>query len=223
NQARDHRLRLLFPTGAPVATFHAATTFDTAARSTVPVDDHGWVHPAPRTFPHQGWISANGLTVSAPGLPEGEVTPDGTVAVTLLRAVGWLAKLTLSTRPVPAGPGLPTPGGQCPGPLHTRVSLFAGDGDPALVRAAELGLRAVLAGPSPVLSAGTSALAVDGPVVLSALKPAEYGPGSVVRLLNPGDDQVTATVRFARSPGSVDAVRLDESPADAPVGFDAGA
>jgi hypothetical protein len=34
NLAHDHRLRLLFPTGAPVATFHAATTFDVAVRST---------------------------------------------------------------------------------------------------------------------------------------------------------------------------------------------
>ena len=30
NTARDHRLRLLFPTGRPATTFHAATTFDVA-------------------------------------------------------------------------------------------------------------------------------------------------------------------------------------------------
>src|SRR5207244_5738114 len=40
--APDHRLRLCFPTGAPVDEFRAATTFDTALRSTAPIDDHHW-------------------------------------------------------------------------------------------------------------------------------------------------------------------------------------
>ena len=70
--ATNHRLRLRFPTGAGVERFAAATTFDTARRTTAPVDDSRWVHPAPRTFPQQGWIAANGLVVGAPGLPEAE-------------------------------------------------------------------------------------------------------------------------------------------------------
>ena len=64
-------------------------TFGVAERSTDPVPHHGWWHGPPTTFPHQGWISAHGLTVGAPGLPEAEVTDDGTIAVTLLRAVGY--------------------------------------------------------------------------------------------------------------------------------------
>src|SRR5262249_12255390 len=39
NPAADHRLRLLFPTGGPVTTFHAATTFDVAMRTTARPDD----------------------------------------------------------------------------------------------------------------------------------------------------------------------------------------
>ena len=126
NRAPDHRLRLRFPTGAPVDTFDAATTFDTARRSTAPVDDTGWVHPAPRTFPHQGWIAANGLVVGAPGLPEAEVTPDGDVLVTLVRSVGALARIELRTRPMPAGPEMMAPGAQTQGPRrrdhHARAA-----------------------------------------------------------------------------------------------------
>ena len=115
NRAPDHRLRLRFPTGADVDEFDAATTFDVDRRSTAPVDDAGWVHPAPRTFAHQGWIAANGLVVGAPGLPEAEVTPGGDVLVTLVRSVGALARIELRTRPLPAGPEMMTPGAQTQG------------------------------------------------------------------------------------------------------------
>ena len=70
--AADHRLRLLFPTGAETATFRTATTFGVANRATEPPEAHGWLHPPPPTFPHQGWIEANGLVVATPGLPEGD-------------------------------------------------------------------------------------------------------------------------------------------------------
>ena len=47
NAARDHRLRLLFPTGVPVDEFRAATTFDTATRTTERADDRGWAASRP--------------------------------------------------------------------------------------------------------------------------------------------------------------------------------
>jgi alpha-mannosidase len=220
NRATDHRLRLLFPTGAPVEHYAAAATFDTARRTAGLPDARGWMHAPPRTIPHQGWIAANGLTVAAPGLPEAEVTTDGTIAVTLVRAVGWLARITLSTRPIPAGPGHPTPGAQCLGRLATRLSLFTGTADPASVRAAELGFRAVCAGPEPLLAEGGSAFAVDGDVVLSTLKPAADGDGTVVRVLNPNDEPASAVLRWARPPTDVTSVRLDESALDGPLDVD---
>jgi hypothetical protein len=71
-------------------------------------------------------VSANGLTVVAPGLPEAEVTADGAIVVTLLRAVGWLARFGLRSRMQPAGPLMPVEGAQMLGPLEARLSLFAG-------------------------------------------------------------------------------------------------
>lgn len=220
NTARDHRLRLLFPTGRPVARFHAATTFDVAERSIARRDDARWLHHAPSTFAHQGWVSANGLTVVAPGLPEAEVTPEGTIAVTLLRAVGWLARYDLQSRPVPAGPAMAVAGAQLPGRFEARLALLAGC-DPVAARDAELGLRGVIAGPERLLAPGVALLALEpAGLVLSALKPAEHGDGIVVRVLNPTDAPMTAVLRPGFRVAEARAVQLDEEPAAHAVALD---
>lgn len=223
NTAADHRLRLLFPSGGPVEHAVAATTFGVVARGTTPKDGARWLHRAPRTFPHQGWVAANGLTVAAPGLPEAEVHPDGTIAVTLVRAVGWIARYDLTTRPVPAGPAMPIAGAQSPGVIEARLALLAGV-DGVAARDAELGFRAVVAGPDPLLATGRSLLSLEPPaLVLSALKPAEDGDGLVVRVLNPDGAATTATLRFGFPLRGAEAVRLDETPSDDAVAVDDGA
>jgi mannosylglycerate hydrolase len=215
NQARDHRLRLRFPTGAPVDVFTAATTFDAARRSTAPIDGSNWIHPPVRTFPHQGWMAANGLVVGAPGLPEGEVSPDGTVLITLVRSVAWLSRFDVHTRPLPAGPEMPVTGGQVQGTVGARVVLAA---DPAVVSDVELGLRGVLGGPAPLLEACRSLLSLEpATLVLSACKPAEDGDGLVVRVLNPSDEPLEARLAFGFDVADVALVRLDESPLAEPV------
>lgn len=214
NTARDHRLRMLFPTGAPVDSFLAATTFDVAERTTAKTDDSGWIHPAPTTFPCQGWVSANGLTVVAPGLPEAEVTQDGVIAITLLRAVGWLSRHDLHSRPGPAGPALHTPGAQCLRTFEAHLSLLPGL-DPRAARDAELGLLATVAGAAPLYPDGQPLVAIaPRELVLSALKPAEHTPGLVLRVLNPTDDAREAVVELGFDASAASVVRLDESPTD---------
>jgi mannosylglycerate hydrolase len=217
NTARDHRLRILFPTGRRVDEFAAATTFDIARRTTGRRDDGGWVHPAPATFVQQGCVSANGLTVAAPGLPEAEVTAEGVIAITVVRAVGWLARMDLRTRPQPAGPVIPTPGAQCLGTIEAQVSLLCGC-DPAAARAAELGLRAVAAGGTALLPAERAQLRIEpAEILLSALKPAEQGEGVVVRLLNPTDTGVEARLTVGFPFRAAESLCLDERPADFPL------
>ncbi len=210
NRAKDHRLRLRFPTGAPVHTHDAATTFDTARRTTDAVDDADWVHGAPPTFPHQGWISANGLTIGAPGLPEAEVTPAGDILVTLVRSVGALARLELRTRPMPAGPEMPAPGAQVKGKIRATITIAA---TPADARAAETGMWGVLGDDGPLLADGLSLLQLDATAsILSACKPAADGNGIVVRVLNPSDDPDEIALRFGFDIADATAVRLDETP-----------
>ncbi len=225
NRASDHRLRMLFPAGdGPAA--HAATTFDIMARRRGRPDDSDWIHPAPDTFPHHGWIAKDGLLVMAPGLNEGEISERGEIAVTLVRATGWLSRPDLASRPGDAGPALVTPGGQCPGPLDVRLCLAITPPEraPNVARDAELGLEAVAAGDAPLWPAGEPLLEVEPrTVVVSAWKPAECGEGSVLRLLNPTDESLTATVRLARGAGEARAVRLDETPAEHPLERDGDA
>lgn len=214
NTARDHRLRLLFPTGAPAAEAHAATTFDVVPRATGKRDASRWVHPAPATFPQQGFVAANGLMVVAPGLPEAEVAPDGTIALTLVRAVGWLARMDLRTRPQIAGPMIPTPGAQCSTTVAARLALAPGP-DPRAARDAEVGLRAVCAGDEPLVPPGESLVVLEpASLVLSALKPASGRPGIVLRVLNPTDTAETARLTLRFPFARAVPVGLDETPCE---------
>ncbi len=216
NRVSDHRLQLCFPTGRPASECSARTTFDVVTRPTARPDDSAWTQAAPDTFPHQGFVSANGLQVAAPGLVEAQVTPDGTIAFTLVRSVGWLSRSDLKTRPMEAGPTLETPHAQCHGRVMTRLSLSPGV-DPAAAIDAELGLRAVATGTVQADAADQPLLEIDDArVEVSSFKPAEDGRGSVLRLLNASDETRLATVRLgpplARCIERAELVRLDETP-----------
>jgi alpha-mannosidase len=88
------------------------------------------------TYPQKAFVSvddgAHGLTIANTGLPEYEVidTPDGAeIAVTLIRAVGWLSRADISSRRGGAGPQLATPGAQMPGRWEFDYSIIPHAGD----------------------------------------------------------------------------------------------
>ena len=171
------------------------------------------MHPAPRTFPHQGWIAANGLVVGAPGLPEAEVTPAGEILVTLVRSVGALARIELRTRPLPAGPEMMAPGAQTQGRVAATVTLARSAGRRA--RRRDRPVRRARRRRSPLLAAGASLLELDARrCVLSACKPAQDGDGVVVRVLNPTDESEPARLRFGLDVRRAQPVGLDEQPVE---------
>lgn len=94
NRARDHRLRLLFPSGLQTEYFHTSTAFDYVQRSIEQPDYSGYMEKARETVPHNGIISIDdgscGLAVYSKGLYETAVRNDGsrTVALTLFRSTG---------------------------------------------------------------------------------------------------------------------------------------
>ncbi|WP_339220405.1 alpha-mannosidase [Paenibacillus sp. FSL H8-0332] len=124
NQAKDHRLRVLVPTGLAASTLRADSIFEAAEREIEPAPD--WINPSNAQH-QQAYVSVSdgsaGLLVANKGLNEYEVLRDGstTIADTLLRSVSELGDWGV----------FPTPEAQCLGEqtVEFAVRPFAGDAD----------------------------------------------------------------------------------------------
>ncbi|MFB0569004.1 MAG: alpha-mannosidase [Nitrososphaeria archaeon] len=97
NRAKDHRLRVVFPTGlSGVDHANAHDRFYVMERLIEPPRGEKWVEKPPTTHPQRFFVDVNddvmGLMIANKGLPEYEVRRDGeaTLALTLIRSVGWL-------------------------------------------------------------------------------------------------------------------------------------
>jgi hypothetical protein len=244
NPAGDHRLRALFPLGRPVDTSHAESAFCVVDR---PVEveqvERGSAEPAVPEFPQQAFTSVDadgrGLTIANRGLPEASVLDDGTgtIALTLLRAVGFLSRGDLLSRIEGAGPVMPTPDAQMIGPFAAEYSIVphagswreAGSHRAAHAFNADLlavespGLRPLTDPwrrdpnpPQPDLGPASSLLEVEGELEVSAVKRAEERDELVVRLLNESLEPRRGRVRPYRPARSAVRLNLAESPGDEP-------
>jgi alpha-mannosidase len=126
NRAKDHRLRVLFPTGLSGGTVHAESQFDVVDRSSgVPAE---WANASPFS-PQRSWVDVSsdqqGLCVINKGLPEYEVYSDEgrTIALSLLRCVGTLS----GGHEAPAAQA--TPEAQCLGSHTFEYSVYPHPGN----------------------------------------------------------------------------------------------
>jgi alpha-mannosidase len=128
NRAADHRLRVIMPTGIPAETEIADDAAGVAVRALALPDGADWEEPPTHGRPHQQFVAVEdgrrGFAVAAVGLHEHEVRPDGTIALTLLRCVGWLGRSFGVPRKGVAGPAIATPGAQCPGAHRFRYAFI---------------------------------------------------------------------------------------------------
>lgn len=112
NPCADHRVRLHLPLARPADVSSAEGQFSVTQRGLTAEGGCG-EEPLP-TYPAHGFVQAGGLAVLLAQPTEYELVSDGReLALTLLRAVGWLSRNVHPYREEPAGPELATPGAQC--------------------------------------------------------------------------------------------------------------
>ena len=202
--ALDHRLRIRFPGLAVTGTTTAETAFGTIDRQHAKQPQgEPWLEPpsgavALRRFV-LGWDQRReaGLLLLTEGLHEYTTSPEGAVDITLLRAVGWLARTDHPLRQHKVGPEVPTPEAQCVGEHTYRFGvhpLNAGDGPGHWHRVAEAfatPLPACAVQPNrscakPATGAGRSPglQLTPADAVLSAFKTAEDADGVIARVFN---------------------------------------
>ncbi|TDK26621.1 hypothetical protein E2F48_05385 [Arthrobacter crusticola] len=240
NRARDHRLRFETPVDADADVWTADQHWSTIDRpigpELGPLPTEAALEAAHPVAPVTSWACVgrgpDAVALLTRGLPEVQAFRNGgsaVLAVTLLRAVGWLSRFDLRTRTTGAGPMLPVPEAQCLGPITVNVAVVLGKGvqpeNPAFLAAAALhaaplaafALRPGVPAPSG-RSAPRTAPEVTGALV-SAWKPAEEAGGSVLRISNPSALPASATVAVPEGVTTVRQARIDETPVeDLPLG-----
>ncbi|MFX0043611.1 MAG: glycoside hydrolase family 38 C-terminal domain-containing protein, partial [Candidatus Hodarchaeota archaeon] len=135
NKSKDHRIRVLFPSNIISDTIQSDGHFFIVPRNVILPKDKHWAQKSSKTNHQKDFIAIKDETrcfaVLNRGLPEYEAikNEDGTitVAITLLRSIGWLSRPNLDSRRSDAGPSLKTPGAQCIGNYTFELSLVIED------------------------------------------------------------------------------------------------
>ncbi|MFQ6059329.1 MAG: glycoside hydrolase family 38 C-terminal domain-containing protein, partial [Anaerolineae bacterium] len=232
NRARDHRLRVHFPTPIQTDRSWAEGHFDVVTRPLdLPADTADWIEQPVPTHPQRTFVDVSdgeiGLMVANRGLPEYEVmrSQDGvTVVLTLLRCVGWLSRADLSCRRGNAGPSLQTPEAQCLGSHVFEYALIPHTGDwSAALRQAQHAafqqahffnapLRAIVTGiHEGSLPPEHSFIEIEpASLVITTIKAAETGDGLIVRYYNMGQEPVEGRLRLWRPFTRAALVNLNE-------------
>ena len=224
NKAKDHRVRVVFPTSIISKNVLAGDSFCGMPRAVKLPKAENWMAPRPVTHPFRGYLSLpgkfHGFTIMSKGLIEYEILDDdSTMALTLFRSVGWLSRADLLTRSNNAGPSLAAPGGQCLGKMAFNYSIMVHPNLPNLesfLSNAVLqyeGAKGIIAdrhkGKNPD---SRSLIELDNPdLIISAVKKSERGSGLIVRVYNPGEKICTSKLTTWKTIRKAVPVRLDET------------
>jgi alpha-mannosidase len=228
NEASDHRLRLGFRTDVADARVVADAMFGPVERRPIEVAaaDAAFELP-PRTAPLHRYASLfgwkGGATLFSDGLCEYEAGADGTVYVTLVRAVSELSRNDMPERPGHAGWPTHTPEAQCRGPFSAELALMlhAGDSvetrdliertaDDVLLPLTGASLRSALQLPAPV-----EGVRLEGTgLACSAIKESENHEWLVLRAVNVTDSAQAGAWTVPGALHEARMARLDETPGE---------
>ncbi len=206
NRASDHRLRVLCETGTRALTHQSGAAFALLERSNRFEVRKRWIEPPTSEACLHDFVAVKGATkglaVGVDGLREYSVLHDGgTIAITLLRAVGSLSRGDLPERKGHAGPELATPSAQCIGSRAYRYAVVP-LGEEIGVTGAARSVREWLSPPLVTSGDGHSRTFVyfvdpATPLVLTALRAGPDG-SLVVRLANPHHEEAIGELLFDR-------------------------
>ncbi|MBC8099789.1 MAG: hypothetical protein H7Y11_10130 [Armatimonadetes bacterium] len=226
NSAEDHRLRAHVRTGVRATSVVADSALGLVER---PLQPEGALFPsgaklegASATYPMQTLSAVSDanatMALLGRGLPEFEAISEDdqtTLALTLVRSVGWLSRDDLRTRTAPIGTPRPAPGAQTLRPMHAEYALLPlPASDPAALlrtgqsyiaplqayqydRPPDKPRRSYLSIQS---SLGTGSESDGNGAILTTFKPALQGRGWVLRLFNPTAQKVEALVTPNQKP-----------------------
>lgn len=213
NNAKDHRMRLIMPSGIAGNTFASAQPFTWVKRPRgVDQTTQEWkeADTDSRSFLNAAAVCDNkkGLALLAGnGLHEIAVADDnaGTIALTLFRST----EKTVST----AGEER----GQLQRPMEFQLALkpLTGKPDFAAIEKASQQLTSGIRTRCRLtdnLPDSSSFLEFKDNALFSTLKPAEDGNGSILRVYNPTADSITETIVFSKTVKQLSIVQADESP-----------
>jgi 2-O-(6-phospho-alpha-D-mannosyl)-D-glycerate hydrolase len=217
NRSTDHRLRLHLPLPFTPGESAADTPFHVTRRPVLASHrDPGALEDELPTYPMCSFVDVSdgrvGLALITDGLHEYEVLPPpaNELAITLLRAVGWLSRDDLATRTGHAGPELPTPGAQVLGAHHIRSSLFFHGGDweqGGVWRSAESALVPLQLGHGRRTTPATRLIEFSpNSIQMTACIPGQ--DGYRLRILNASERSTQAVIRLRPVPSAVTATTL---------------
>jgi alpha-mannosidase/mannosylglycerate hydrolase len=220
DQARDHRLRVEFDTRTRTLTHHAGAAFALLERPNRVPPRPGWVEPPTMERCVHDIVAVKGptagLAIGVDGIRDYAVLRDGaTIAVTLLRCVGWLSRGDLRERRGHAGPALETPSAQCIGPQRFRYTVVPLDADRSL-GAAIRGVREFLSPPWAARGDGVArcflATTTDPSDAAAHVSAVRSGPDgrTVLRIASLSNEPVAMSIRAHRPIRAASAVDLRE-------------
>lgn len=228
NGAEDHRVRAVVDLPFAPRESVAEGPFGVVRRDVALPDTTERFEHFYGTAPMKSFVcvedAAGGIALFNRGIPEYEATADGdagTLALTLLRCVGWLSREDLAMRPDGlAGPRVETPGAQSPGTHTFEFALMPYAGTYA---DAHVAAQAHAYAYPPVaartgrhrgrIAPGTALVHASHPaVVVSAAALAMDRKDLVVRVYNEAETPVDATATFDGRVKGIEAVDLRERP-----------
>ena len=226
NGLLDHRLRLRVATDVADAEVFADAAFGPLRRDAI-VALPDTLESVPPTAPLARYVtltsSDRGATIYSDGLGEYEAFADGTVALTLLRAVGELSRNDLPERPGHAGWPASTPEAQEPGEFAARFAILLhgarNDSTVAEIERTADDVLHPLAGrtvrSATPLRATTDGVTLEGEgLAMSTIKTSDDGAWMVLRCVNLTERAVAGAWVLGAPPREARASRLDETPGE---------